>query len=157
MEKNSQSVNMAFNRLAKREDELYHRYSAFCGLSDSSLCVLYTLYEDESRVYTQNELASVWFYPKQTMNYAVNVLVKKGWVRLAQRSGLRNGKSVCLTEEGKRACDKLILPLLEAEERSLRRLGEEKQRLLLHLSELQCDYLEEEIIQITGGKGLKTP
>lgn len=143
---------MAFTQLVKREDDLYHRYAVFCGLSDPAVWVLYALYADGDEIHTQNDLVSMWSYPKQTINYAVSCLVKQGFVSLSQLSGSRNSKAISLTEEGRRLCDEKIRPLILAEERSLSRLGEDAQQLLLKLTEQQCTYFEEEILKLTGGK-----
>lgn len=146
------NLNMALSQLYKKENELYHRYSVHCGLSDPAIWVLYTLYEVENKIYTQNDLVSLWSFPKQTVNYAVSGLVKNGWLRLEQLPGGRNRKAVLLTEEGERICEEKILPLMLAEEQSLLGLTEEEQELLLRLNQKQCAAFEEEIAQLTGGE-----
>lgn len=144
------SFNMALSQLYKKEDELYHRYSVYCGLSDPATWVLYTLYEVEDRVYTQNDLVSLWSFPKQTVNYAVSGLVQRGWLRLEQLPGGRNRKAVRLTREGERVCEEKILPLMLAEERSLLSLTDEEQELLVRAYQKQCAAFEKEIEQLTG-------
>lgn len=146
------NLNMALSQLYKKEDEIYHRYSVHCGLSDPAFWVLYTLYEVENKIYTQNDLVSLWSFPKQTLNYAVSGLVKNGWIRLEQLSGGRNRKAVLLTEEGERICEEKILPLMLAEERSLLGLTEEEQKQLLQLNQKQCEAFEKEIVQLTRGE-----
>lgn len=146
------AMNIALTQLAKREEELYHHYGTFCGLSDPAVWVLYTLYEDEKNIYTQNDLVSMWSFPKQTLNNTVSNLVKKGWVQLEQLPGARNSKAIKLTKEGQQVCYEKILPLMLAEERSLTRLTDDEQRTLLRLFEKQCTYFEEEIKKITGKK-----
>lgn len=147
--------NRELTQLYKWEDDLYSRYSIYCGLSDPAMWVLYTLYEatldpDSEKQYTQNELVSTWYYPKQTINYAVMGLSKKGFVTLEQRPGFGNSKTILLTPTGKRFCTDKLLPLMQAEEHSFSRMTEEEQELLLQLSRKKCAYLEEEIRQITG-------
>lgn len=142
------SLNMALTQISKQADELYHRYGVFAGLSDSAIWVLYTLYEKEEVTYTQNDLVSMWFYPKQTINYAVNCLAKNGWIQMEQLPGGRNRKALHLTTEGERLCEEKILPLMLAEEKSLIRLTEEERALLLQLNEKQLSYFEEEILKI---------
>lgn len=146
------SLNVALSQQYKRGDELYHRYSVHCGLSDPAFWVLYTLYEEEDIVYTQNDLVSMWSYPKQTLNYAVGRMVESGWIRLEQLPGGRNRKAVVLTEEGERFCAENILPLMLAEERSLLVLTAEERELLLRLNEKQCAAFEQEINRLTGDK-----
>lgn len=145
-------LNSELTQLYKWEDELYHRYGAFFGLSDPAVWVLYGLYEDTQRVLTQNDLVSTWFYPKQTINYTVNALVKKGWVRLEQLPVARNNKAVLLTQEGMRLCRERIEPLMRAEENSLLRMDEAEREQLLRLMRRQMAFFEEEIRCITGEK-----
>lgn len=145
-------LNMSLTKLYKQEDDLYHRYSAYYGLSDPACWILYSLYEDEEKVYTQNDLVAMWYYPKQTVNYTVSGLVKKGWITLEQRSTAGNSKSILLTETGKQICEERLLPLMRAEERSLQRMTEEERKQLLALTEKQITFFEEEINKLTGEK-----
>lgn len=152
MDEKVRSINSEFTQLYKREDDLYHRYGVFFGLSDPAVWILYGLYEDTERIVTQNDLVSTWFYPKQTINYTVGTLVQRGLVELRQLPVARNSKAVLLTEEGKCFCKERILPLMQAEEHSLSRMTEEEQEQLLRLSKKQLAYFEEEIQKITGEK-----
>ena len=156
MDEKIRAINSELTQMYKWEDDLYHRYGVFFGLSDPAVLVLYGLYEDTEQVLTQNDLVSAWFYPKQTINYTVNTLVKNGWVKLEQLPVARNSKAVLLTEEGKRICEEKILPLMQAEEKSLSRMTEEERELLLRLYKKQLSYFEEEIQKITGEKSEKS-
>lgn len=156
MDEKIRAINSELTQMYKWEDDLYHRYGVFFGLSDPAVWVLYGLYEDTEQVLTQNDLVSTWFYPKQTINYTVNTLVKNGWVKLEQLPVARNSKAVLLTEEGKRICEEKILPLMQAEEKSLSRMTEDEQELLLHLCRKQLSYFEEEIQKITGETSKKS-
>lgn len=150
MDSNFKSVNMALTQQAKRMDELYHRYSVYTGLSDPAMWILYTLCEDENAVYTQNDLVGMWFYPKQTINYAVGSLVNCGWLQLEQLPGGRNRKALRLTAAGQQFCSEKILPLIQAEEKSIARMTEEEQLTLLKLNQKQLSNFEEEIQKIIG-------
>lgn len=152
MEERIRAINSELTQLYKWEDDLYHRYGVFFGLSDPAVWVLYGLYENTERVFTQNDLVSTWFYPKQTVNYTVNTLVKKGWVRLEQLPVVGNSKAVLLTEEGKRVCAERIRPLMLAEENTLCRMTQEEQAQFLRLSRKRLAIFEEEIQKITGEK-----
>lgn len=156
MDEKIRAINSELTQMYKWEDDLYHRYGMFFCLSDPAVWVLYGLYEDTEQVLTQNDLVSAWFYPKQTINYTVRTLVKNGWVKLEQLSVARNSKAVLLTEEGKRICEEKILPLMQAEEKSLSRMTEEERELLLRLYKKQLSYFEEEIQKITGEKSEKS-
>lgn len=150
MEPKITAINSELTQMYKLEDDLYHRYAVFVGLSDPAVWVLYGLYEDQEQVLTQNDLVTTWFYPKQTINYTVNALVKNGWVKLEQLPGARNSKAVLLTEEGTRICQDKILPLMRAEERALTAMTEEEQELLLRLTKKKLTYFEEAIQTVLG-------
>lgn len=70
-------INTELTQIYKLEDDIYHRYGIFCGLSNPAVWILYSLYENKKKTITQNELVSTWYYPKQTINYTVNTLIKK--------------------------------------------------------------------------------
>ena len=95
MEPRIREINSELTQLYKWEDELYHRYGVFCGLSDPAVWILYGLYEDTEQILTQNDLVSTWFYPKQTINYTVNALVKRGWIKLEQLPVARTVRRSC--------------------------------------------------------------
>ncbi len=141
MDAEVKAQNIALNQFYKRMNEQYHAYAVHCGLSDPSLWVLYSLWETEAPM-TQNDIASIWMYPKQTINFTISGLVKKGCVQLEQRPGARSGKTVKLTAEGAALCQKVIVPLMEAEERSLSRLTAAERHTLISLSEKQCTSFE---------------
>lgn len=150
MEDRIKAINSALTQLYKSEDELYHRYGVFFSLSDPAVWVLYGLFEDPARTMTQNDLVSTWFYPKQTINYTVAALVKKGWVELKQLPVAGNSKAVILTEEGERVGKERILPLMRAEEATLKRMTEDEREQLLALTRKKFGYFEQEIAKITG-------
>lgn len=152
MDPEIRATNLALTQLSKQLDKLYHRYGTCCGLSDPAIWVLYSLYEEEEKTYTQNDLVSMWFYPKQTVNYTVNSLVQNGWIYLEQLPGGRNRKAIRLTPEGEEICREKILPLMLAEEQSLARMSARERALLLHLTEKQLAYFEEEVEKIAGDK-----
>lgn len=145
-------INAELTQTYKLEDDIYHRYGIFCGLSDPAVWILYSLYENKKKTITQNELVSTWFYPKQTINYTVNSLIKKGWIKLEQLPISGNNKAILLTEEGKRICKEKIAPLMQAEENSLIRMTEQEREILLNLTKKHLTFFEEEIQKITGGK-----
>ena len=136
--------NIMLIQNAKKLNELYHVYALHCGLSDPAFTVLYTLYDTDETV-TQNELAVMWCYPKQTVNFAISGLVKRGYVRLEKLGLARNSKAVRLTDEGEELCRRIIAPLTEAEEHSLLHLTEDERELLVRLEQKQGAYFKEQI------------
>ena len=144
MDAQFKAQNLALNQFCKRMNDQYHAYAVHCGLSDPALWVLYSLWETEVPM-TQNDIASIWLYPKQTVNFTISGFVKKGCVQLEQRPGIRSGKTIKLTAEGVALCKQIIVPLIEAEERSLSRLTDAERHTLISLSEKQCLSFEREI------------
>ena len=102
------------------------------------LWVLYALSEADE-VYTQNALAEMWYFPKQTVNSAIAGLVKTGYIRLEQIAGARNSKAVKLTEQGLDVCKRLVNPL------ALLKMSEEERRMFLELSDKQQRFLRAEL------------
>jgi len=141
-----QQQNIELNRVWKRMNQQYHAYAVANDLSDPAMWMLYSLAETGyGKTLTQNDLVEIWMYPKQTVNFTIAALVKKGYVYMEQMGGARNSKAVRLTEEGKTFCKQVIRPLIEAEQRALFTLTDEQRELLLRLSERQCTALETEI------------
>lgn len=155
MDAEIKAQNLAMNQYCKRLNEQYHNYAVSCGLSDPALWVLYALWEADAPM-TQNDIAAVWMYPKQTINFTIAGLVKKGCVQLEQRPGARSGKTVKLTAAGTALCRKVIAPLMEAEERGLSQLTAADRALLVALSEQQCTFFEREITALTESAAPQT-
>ena len=146
MKETVQQQNLALNRVWKRMNQQYHAYAVANDLSDPAMWTLYSLEESGyEKILTQNDLVETWMYPKQTVNFTIAGLVKKGYVYLEQLGGARNSKAVRLTEEGKTFCRRVIRPLLEAEQNALRSLSDGQRALLIRMSEQQCAALEREV------------
>ena len=97
MNNNVKEQLAALNQLDRKQGELYHRFAVRLGISDTAFWVLYSLCESDE-IYTQNSLAELWCIPKQTINSAINVLVKAGYVQLAPIQKARNSKFSRLSE-----------------------------------------------------------
>ncbi|MBS5064483.1 MAG: MarR family transcriptional regulator [Hungatella hathewayi] len=143
-------------RLDKQQDELYHRCAVHLGISDTAFWVMYFLCDFEE-VYTQNALAELWCLPKQTVNSAINNLVKEGYVYLEQMAAARNSKAICLTEKGTEFCQKYIVPVLNAELKAFSQMTEEERCLFLSLTEKQHLIFAEELNHLFETKGSDTP
>ncbi len=146
--------NAALDKIAKKLDDVYYKYSSKWGLSEPAFWTLYALVEADKtgEIITQNNLASSWCCPKQTVNFAVSGLMKKGYVVLEKLNVARNSKAVRLTTEGNAFCKSVIIPLIKAEYRALSQLSLEERDMLVKLSEKQCLYLETEINQMLEEK-----
>ncbi|WP_418665772.1 MarR family winged helix-turn-helix transcriptional regulator [Allofournierella sp.] len=144
MLKTVKEQNLELNRLWRMQDQLYQTYATRCGLSSVSFWALYTLRETDE-VYTQNALAEMWYFPKQTVNSAIAGLVKMGYVRLEQIAGARNSKAVKLTEQGLDVCKRLVNPLVNAELSALLKMSQEERQMFLELSDKQLRLLQAEL------------
>lgn len=136
--------NIALNQIYKKQSELYHNYAVRYGFSDVAFWVLYSLCETDE-VYTQNALAEMWCFPKQTVNSAISSLVKTGYIKLEQIAVARNSKAVKLTEQGSAICASIIIPLIEAEQRALLKMTDTERNMFIALSEKQYKLFQSEI------------
>ncbi len=133
-----------WNRLIKKQDEVYHRCAKRAGLADAQFWVLYALCEAQKPL-CQNTFCENWCYSKQTVCTAVASLEKAGLVQLAFAEGSRKQKDLFLTEKGEMFCDQHIRSVLEAEEKVLQALsGEERERFFAVLENL-LDGLDREL------------
>ena len=139
-----QEQNKHLNLLWSIQDGIYHEYAARCGLSAAAFWVLYSLCETK-KIYTQNMLASMWCFPKQTVNSAITTLVKMSYVELEQITGSRNSKAVKLTAQGLNISNRMIQPLINAELRALQKMTNQEREQFLNLIEKQTHLLQTEI------------
>lgn len=124
----------AFNQIVKEMDDQYHNYAKSCGLSDSALWVLYSLWEN-GKISSQRELCAEWFYSPQTVNSALKTLEKQGFVTLEPSPGGGRNKQILFTNAGKDLVEKIIPPLMEAEMGALADLGDQGREELLSLTQ----------------------
>lgn len=138
------AVSTALDRLYRKQGDLYHEYASYYGLSDIAFWILYTLCgADET--YTQNQIADLWHFPRQSVNSAVSSLVKEGYIFLEKLSVARNNKALRLTEKGVEFCQRAIFPFYEMENRIFNKMSEDERKQFFALSAKQCELLEQEI------------
>lgn len=133
-----------WNRLAKRQDQLYHRCAKRAGLTDAQFWVLYALCEEKQPL-SQNTYCEDWCYSKQTVNTAVAGLERMGLVSLSFVEGSRKQKALRLTAQGERFCQKQIRSLQESEEKVLAALSSQDRNEFLRLFEALLTGLESEL------------
>ena len=82
--------------------------------------------------YSQQDICNAWSLSKQTVNSIVSNMVKKGYVYLEMVPGSKNRKIICLTEEGRKFGEKVIYPLVFAEQKAFERIPlEEKAAIII--------------------------
>ena len=144
MKKEIQDQIAELGRLYKEQDNIYRNAAINAGISDSMHWILYIVCGTNEPI-TQNRLAEEWFYPKQTINSAVQKLVKLGLVELVKIPGKRNEKTVSLTDEGKKFCERFIHPLIKAEKDAFLQLNEQERSLFLQIFRQQNDYIRNHV------------
>lgn len=137
----------AFNQAQKENDTSYRNYAKSAGLTDTAFWILYSITERETP-YTQKELCTSWFFPVQTVNSALKDLCGRGILRLESVSGNRKNKSIALTAEGNALVGRVIMPLIEAEQRAFERMGKEEYNRFLEMTHRHVALLKEEIDRI---------
>ena len=136
-----------FNQAHKKMNVIYHNYAKSAGLSDAAFWLIYSLYE-RGRPCTQKDLCNSWLYAPQTINTALKGLEQKGLIALSFLPGNKKNKQISFTKDGEALLQMKILPLVQAEERSFERLGEEEREKLITITQKHIALLEEEITQI---------
>lgn len=127
----------------KEQDALYHSVAVKFGLSDTAMWVLYLVSETDDDL-TQQDLCKQSFYAKQTINTAINSLVKNGFVELIPIPGTRNHKKVHLTDAGRELVKDTTDRLKITEQNAYGKLDEEELRAYLDITSRLTGYLREE-------------
>lgn len=132
-----------FNRVCCEFDQLYRTAAMRMGLSDSAFQVLMAIY-DLGEGCTQAQICNYVCLGKQTISSSVKALKTQGLVVLQNEPGVR-GCGLFLTDEGKRAVEKRISPVIEADVRALTLLGGKKAKQMVELSRLYLNGFEAEL------------
>ena len=93
---------------------------------------------------TQKEICKYSYSNKQTVNSAVKRLRENGLLEITPSEESKREKIITLTEKGKKYAEKYILPMLEAEQNALLKMGKEKRELYFELMKLHAQALKEE-------------
>ena len=83
------------------------------------------------------------------MNSALKDLERRGFIDLQPVAGNRRNKLIMLTAEGERLVDKVITPLIQAEQRAFERMGEEDYQRFLTITRRHVTLLKEEIDKLS--------
>ena len=135
------------NQNDKMLEDLYHNYAARLQLSDTAFWIFYIAWIQGDGC-TQKDICEMWSYSKQTINTALKNLEKQGYLRLVYSQGDRKRKQIRFTDAGREFAEKIIAPLLRAEEISFARLSEKERNDLVALSRKRTSLLQQEIEKI---------
>lgn len=130
------------NQCDKEVDELYHKYAVRHHISDAALWILYAIY-DAKEMITQAEICSSWFFSRQTINTALKGLEQQGVIELVSMPDNRKSKQIKFTLEGNKMVEKILLPLIDAENRIFEVFNEEENKMFVELSRKRCTLLRE--------------
>lgn len=122
-----------FNRAFKEAENIYSQYAAACGISSTTMCALYSLYTAGNPC-TQTDLCETWGIPMQTMNSCLKALEKKGLLQMNACTADRKRKFLLLTAEGETLAQRVIAPLIQAENAAFGALAPEDQQRYLAIS-----------------------
>lgn len=136
-----------YNQSHKEMDIIYHDIAKKFCLSDTAFWLLYSLEEHET-MYTQKELCKEWSYPPQTINSAIKDLEKRSIIKLTTVNGNRKNKQIFLTDEGEALVKKVILPVMNAEQKAFERMDKHDLAAFLSMTQRHVELLKEEINKI---------
>ena len=122
---------------------LYTRWAAHCGIGYPELMVLYSLKTGTDL--TQKQITEEVGLVKATVNTVIRDLKNRSLVILEPGRHDKLEKLVFLTEKGKQYADGIINPLLAAEERISRKIGDERMKQTIETMELFNLLFEKEL------------
>lgn len=140
---NSREFIRRIEQQRKEQDSIYHSVAEKYGLSDTAMWVLYLVTEGSGNI-TQQDLCRQSCYAKQTINTAVNGLMKSGFLELIPIPGTRNHKKIQLTDSGRGLVNRTTRNLKAAEERAYGRLTDDELETYLDITSRLTAYLREE-------------
>lgn len=126
---------------------LYTRWAAQCGIGYPELMVLYSLKTGTDL--TQKQITEEVGLVKATVNTVIRDLKNRSLVILKPGRHDKREKLVFLTEKGKQYADGMIDPLLAAEERISRKIGDERMEHTIETMELFNLLFEKELKERT--------
>ena len=140
-------IQQEFNLLYKELDDLYRETAVVQGLSDSAQMVLYTICELGDGC-LQKDICARCFLTKQTVHSSVRKLEREGIVMRSPGKG--RDMHLSLTEAGQALVKQTILPLTEAEYRTMETLSPAEQAELLRLTQKYVAALRHHVKQLTA-------
>ena len=91
------------------------------GISENEFWVWYILILTDGE-HSQQDICNTWSFSKQTINTIIRHMVEKGYVTLEVVPGPRNRKNILLTEAGRQYGESIVMPIADAEQRTLDRM-----------------------------------
>lgn len=125
-----------FNKIYKEFDDLWHETALNIGLSDSAFDILYSVHCLGDGC-LQRDICALSFGRKQTINSAIQKLVKEGMLLMKQGKGRE--MHIYLTEAGKDFVKQKVEPLVEVENNVWKEMPPEERQELIRLTKEYVD------------------
>lgn len=132
------------NQLYNEREAVYDKIAKKSQLSRTSFMCLYFIRMEKDEK-TQAEIADDFFYPRQTINSAIQKLVNDNLVFLTIQKTKGHHKFVHLTEKGEEFCEKWIDPMIKADNESYLSLSTSDQEAFLRLYQSQLEVFKKSI------------
>ena len=133
-----------YNRLYKKNCELYSEAAKNLGLSEGAMWILYTL-SLYDRPFTQSELCEEVFMPKQTINSALKKLEQEGYIYLQFAENNKKSKQIILSAAGKNLAENTVSKVITAEKNVFEHFSAKDIQKLLQYYNFYLDCLRTEL------------
>jgi len=114
------------------------------GIAENEFWIWYSLVVLDHEC-TQQDICDTWSLTKQTVNTIIMNLKKQGLLSLETVPGTKNRKKICLTEEGRRYGERIVLPVYQAEQAAVNHMPPEKCAACMETLELYHYFLQKEL------------
>lgn len=121
---------------------VYEQHARKHGLGFKNLFVLRALYLN-SEGCTQNDICSFSVVSKQTVSAIMKSFLSKGYITMEGNMADKRNKLVKLTETGREFAEKVVAPVIKAEESVMSLFTPEQRAVFLTLSALYTENLKE--------------
>ena len=132
------------NQQIKELAGIYKTAVSNLGISENEFWIWYALINMEDKL-SQQDICDMWSFSKQTVNTIISHMVKNNYATLEVVPGTRNRKNICLTEEGRKFGESIIVPISNAEVQALERIPLQERIAYLAVLEKYVKLLKKEI------------
>ncbi len=122
-----------FNAIFKETDAIYSRFAKRSGLSDCAFWLLYSVREADENC-TQKEICGQWAMNKQTVNSALKVLEKRGFITLVPSETDKRSRYIVLTEQGERFALENIDIIFQLEQLTLQKMTDTERDAMIEIN-----------------------
>ncbi len=128
MEDESLKLLAEINHAVIKFRGVYSTWSKKHGISYNEMLVLYTI--RDNGFCTQKQICDSYLLPRQTMNYVINDMKKRGLLTISETDCIGREKVFILTEKGETYAKPLLESLSNIEIQAIELIGAEKIRTL---------------------------